>query len=323
MTVIAIEEHWTTPELQDAQGALTGDRRDASLALNEHGDAFERLTDLASRRLETMDEQGVDVQILSLAPPGAGVLDPDAAREHSRTANDLAAAAQRAHPERFRWLATLPLTDPTAVADELTRSVGAGAVGAMVYGRTGARPLDDPAYDELLAAAARLEVPLFLHPQIPSAATQAASYGGFPESVELALSTFSWGWHLEAATAALRLIASGAFDRHPTLQLVLGHWGELLPFWHSRLGGLSAMAGLERPASEVLRENVHLTASGMLEPALLHHALAVTSVDRILFSTDYPFQKPTGEAITRFAEELSPGDREAFLSGNARRLFRV
>lgn len=116
----------------------------------------------------------------------------------------------------------------------------------------------------------------------------------------------------------------GTFDRHPDLQIVLGHWGELLAFWSDRTDSLSRVAGLERPVSEYLRTNVHLTCSGMLSPALLRHALEVTTPDRLLFSTDHPFGRPTAADIGRFLTEL-PGDaaREAFTAGNARTLFRI
>jgi predicted TIM-barrel fold metal-dependent hydrolase len=60
----------------------------------------------------------------------------------------------------------------------------------------------------------------------------------------------------------------------------------------------------------------------MLSPAQLHHALEVTTLDRLLFSTDYPFQRPTREDIATFLGELpTEADRELFTSGNARALF--
>jgi predicted TIM-barrel fold metal-dependent hydrolase len=140
----------------------------------------------------------------------------------------------------------------------------------------------------------------------------------------LALATFGWGWHLEAALAALRLIVRGVFDRHPALQLVLGHWGELLLFWLDRTDSLSRVAGLKRKVSEYVRSNVHITSSGMLNPTLLRHALEVTTPDRLLFSTDYPFQRPSKADIDRFGTAFpTDEDRERFMAGNARALFAI
>jgi predicted TIM-barrel fold metal-dependent hydrolase len=324
MAVIAIEEHWTTPELTAALGGLPESARDESLAFNEMGDNLERLEDIGDARIAAMDEQGVDIQILSLAPPATGPLAPADAVSLSRDLNDLASDAVRHHPTRLRAMSTLPMAEPSAVAGELERTVGLGFVGAMVYGRTGERTLDDPAYDDLFATAAALSQPIFIHPQIPSRAIRQAAYSGFDPVTDLALSTFSWGWHLEAAIAALRLIARGTFDRHPELTIVLGHWGELLLFWEDRVNSLSRISGLDRKVSDYIRSNFFITSSGMFNPALLHHALEATTIDRLLFSTDYPFQRPTAPEIQQFLGQFETDeDREKFTSGNARRLFGI
>src|SRR6195952_5602186 len=324
MVLIAIEEHWNLPELTSAVKALPADRGDESVVFDEMGDNLEHLDDLDDVRIAAMDAQGVDVQILSLAPPGAQPLDAADAVPLSRRANALAAEAVRRHPSRFRAFATLPTPDPAAAVAEFERTAGLGFVGAMVYGRTGEVPLDDPRYDDLFAAAAALGKPIFVHPQLPPPAVRDAAYSGIDPMTDLALATFGWGWHLEAALAALRLIVRGTFDRHPDLQLVLGHWGELLPFWLDRADSLSRIASLERTVSEDVRSNIHLTCSGMLNPTLLRHALEVTTADRLMFSTDYPFQRPTETDVDTFLDAFpSRADRDGFTSGNARSLFKI
>jgi predicted TIM-barrel fold metal-dependent hydrolase len=324
MTVIAIEEHWNMPELTAAVKSLPEELADDSIAFDEMGDNLEHLDDIGGRRIAAMDEQGVDMQILSLAPPGTHPLDPATALEFSRRANDIAAEAVSRHPSRLRAFATLPMANSRAAAAELERAAGLGLVGAMVYGRTGDTPLDDSRYEDVFAVAAALGQPIFIHPQIPSRTVRDAAYSGFDPITNLGLATFGWGWHLEAALSALRLIVNGTFDRHPDLQLVLGHWGELLLFWQDRTDSLSRVAGLQRKVSEYVRTNVHITSSGMLNPTLLRHALEVTTPDRLLFSTDYPFQRPTKTDITEFLAAFpTDEDRDKFLSGNARSLFGI
>ena len=324
MALIAIEEHWNLPELTAAVRALPEDRADPSLVFDEMGDNLERLDDIGDARIAAMDAQGVDVQVISLAPPGTHPLDAADARGLSRRANDIAAEAVARHPSRLRAFATLPMADPGAAAAELERAAGLGLVGAMVYGRVGETPLDDPRHDDVFAVAAALGQPVFIHPQIPPQAVRQAAYGGFDPMTDLALATFGWGWHLEAALAALRLIVRGTFDRHPDLQIVLGHWGELLLFWQDRTDSLSRVSGLDRKVSEYVRSNVHVTSSGMLSPALLHHALEVTTSDRLLFSTDSPFQRPTRADIEQFLTEFpTEQDRDRFTAGNARALFGI
>lgn len=322
MPLIAIEEHWISPELTSALNAMP--RRDESLAFNEMGDHRQRLEDLGEGRIAAMDAQGIDISILALTPPGTHPLPAEEALRLSRAANDTAIAAVTKNPTRFRTLSTLPMSAPEHVADELVRAAGQGHVGTMVYGRSGDRFLDDPAYEDFFAAAAQLGQPVFLHPQIPSDAVRDASYRGFDTITELGLATFGWGWHLDAATAALRLILRGTFDRHPQLQMVLGHWGEMLLFWLDRADSLSRIAGLQRSVSDYIRTNFYITSSGMLNPALLRHALSVTSVDRLLFSTDYPFQHPTREEITAFLGHFaSDEDRQKFSCTNAAELYRL
>jgi predicted TIM-barrel fold metal-dependent hydrolase len=324
VALIAIEEHWNLPELTSAVKALPQDRGDPSVVLDGLGDNLERLHDIGDARIAAMDAQGVDLQILSLAPPGTHPLEPADARTLSRRANDIAAEAVGRHPTRLRAFATLPMADPTAAAAELERAAGLGFVGAMVYGRTAETPLDDPRYDDLFAAAAALRQPVFIHPQIPSRTVREAVYSGFDPMTDLALATFGWGWHLEAAVAALRLIVRGTFDRHPGLQLVLGHWGELLLFWTDRADSLSSLAGLDRKVSDYVRSNIHITSSGMFNPTLLRHVLEVTTPDRLLFSTDYPFQRPGKTDIEKFLVELpTDEDRDKFTAGNACSLFGI
>ena len=324
MGLIGIEEHWNSPDIARALDRLPDDQRDQSTAFNDMGDNRERLEDLGDGRIAAMDAQGVDVQVIALAPPATQALAGPDAVALSRHANDTAAEAVRRHPRRLRVMATLPLSEPAAAAAELERAAGLGLVGAMVYGRSGDVPLDDPRFDDVFAAAEAGGHPLFLHPQIAPAPVRSASYGGFDPTTGLLLSTAGWGWHIEAAVAALRLIVRGTFDRHPDLQLVLGHWGQLLMFWQDRVDSLAGVAHLDRDVSDYLRSNVHVTCSGMLSPVLLHHVLEVTTVDRLLFSTDYPFQRPSRTDIEAFLSEFdSDEDREMFTSGNARRLFRI
>ncbi|MEV6350310.1 amidohydrolase family protein [Actinoplanes sp. NPDC051851] len=325
MTLIAIEEHWIMPELT----AALRDSGDESLAFNDLGDHRERLRDLGAGRIAAMDAQGIDVAVLALTPPGTQPLAPDAAIRLSRAANDRAAEAVAAHPSRFRALSTLPMSAPDAVAPgaivaELERAAGLGHVGTMVHARAGDLLLDDPAYDDFFAACARLGQPVFLHPQLPSRAVRDASYRGFTPTTDLALATFGWGWHLDTATAALRLILRGTVDRHPALQIILGHWGEMLLFWLDRADSLSRVAGLPRPIRDYIRTNFFITTSGMHNPALLDHALSVTTPDRLLFSTDYPFQHPTGPEIAAFLQHFPTEEaRTLFTAENAAALFGI
>jgi predicted TIM-barrel fold metal-dependent hydrolase len=326
MKIIAIEEHWNTSGIRDALGRLPDGSRDESVAHNDTGDNNARLEDIGDGRIRAMDTAGIDVAVLSVVTPATQALSAPDAVALAREANDRAAEAVRSHPERLRAFATLPTPDPQAAAAELERCAGLGHVGAMVFGRTGSRPLDDPAYDDLLATAARLRQPLFIHPQIPSNALRDAAYRGLGEpELELALATFGWGWHMDAGLAALRLILSGAFDRHPDLQIILGHFGEMLLFAIDRANSLSHVAPhLQRRVADYVASNFWITNSGMMQSRLLRHTLDFTGADRIMYSTDYPFHQPDAAAAERFLATVEdPADRAKIAWGNAASLFAV
>lgn len=116
-----------------------------------------------------------------------------------------------------------------------------------------------------------------------------------------------------------------ALDRHPGLQLVLGHWGEMLLFWMDRADSLSGIARhLERRVSDYITTNIHITSSGMLQERLLRHALDFTGVGQVLFSTDYPFHQPGAAAVGQFFDAIpDPADRSKIASGNAEALFHL
>jgi uncharacterized protein len=326
MKIIAVEEHSNTAGIRDALDRLPGGARDESTAFNTMSDNQARLEDTGQGRVEAMDAAGIDVSVLSVVTPPPRPSRPRRASRWPRDANDEAADTVRAHPARFRALATLPTSDPQAAAAGLERcATRLGHVGAMIHGRTGPRPLDDPAYDDLFATAARWHQPVFIHPQIPSNQLRDAAYRGLDPLLDLGLATFGWGWHMDIGLAALRLILRGTFDRHPGLQLVLGHRGEMLLFWTDRADSLSRIAKhLQRRVPDYIEANIHITSSGMLQERLLCHTLDFTSAGRMLFSTDYPFHQPDAAAVSEFFDAIpDPADRSKVASGNAEALFHL
>jgi predicted TIM-barrel fold metal-dependent hydrolase len=320
MRVIALEEHFWTPAIAEAIGALRNPdtaASDSPLAAN--------LLDLGERRLAAMDAAGIDLQVISHTTPGVQHLDaPEAAVALARAANDDLARAVDEHPDRFAAFATLPTPDPQAAADELERAVGElGMKGAMVNGHTGGRFLDDPSFDVLLERAERLGVPLYLHPAEPVPAVREAYYTGFDPAVSWFLSAAAWGWHAETGLHVLRMVLAGVFDRHPRLQLVVGHMGEMLPFMLARIDDNlpPAVTGLDRLPSEYILENVHITTSGLFTVPPLLCALMVFGADRVLFSIDYPYAPNADGRRLLETAPLSPGDLEKLAHGNAERLL--
>ena len=327
MKIIAIEEHFVTGDVVEKWAGLSPTERDDSIDLFPSDGVIEqRLADLSDDRLAQMDATGVDVQVLSLTSPGVQVLRPDDAVAVARRSNDLVAETVRRRPDRYQAFATLPTPAPEAAARELERSVTQlGCKGALLFGRTGDRNADDPAFLPIYEAAAHLRVPLYFHPQIPVRAVRDAYYSGLPGPLSLQLATGGIGWHYETGLQILRLILAGVFDRFPDLQIITGHWGEVILFYLERIDLMSrAATNLHRPMADYVRQNVLVTPSGIFSQRYLRWAIEVLGSDRVLFSTDYPYQFAAGCGARRFLEEAPIGEegRAKIAHGNWDRLCR-
>lgn len=322
MKLIAIEEHFLTPEIHAAwKNSTLG--TEGTDAFDERPEIGDRLNDLGERRLASMDEAGVDVQVLSVTTPALQNLEPKESVEIARRTNDLVAGVIAQNPTRFQGFATLPTPNPADAASELERCIQQhGFKGAMLCGRTRAKNLDHPDFLPMLETAARLSVPLYIHPQIPQRSVREALYGGFGEPISTAFAAFGIGWHYEAGIQFVRLILAGVFDRFPNLQVVLGHWGEVVLFYTERLQALARVAPLQQPVLEYCRKNLYVTPSGMWSQAYMRQALEIVGPERILFSTDFPYQYRPGRQARGFLEacSLSLQDKELFAHGNWQRL---
>ena len=275
-----------------------------------------RLADLGPLRLSSMNAGQVSLQIISHAP---GALTPS----QCRAANDQLHAAIRDNPTRFAGFATLPMDHPEEIQSEFTRCVKElGFVGALIDNHTSTGVFfDGPAYREALwGTAAKLAVPVYLHPAWPTDAMSDALYRStdltaeqpIPVSASESIGTSAYGWHATVAVHFFRLFAAGVFDEFPELQVILGHFGEMIPFQLARVIKLSGRWGeRKRGFKEVWDGNVKVTTSGVwgLEPLVCMlsplgvpggalgslgdggHVVMNTRWENILYSVDYPFAR--------------------------------
>ena len=323
MKLIGLEEHFVIDAVNRAWQDEPAEWRDPVAGHANGGHVGRRLADLTAERIADMDAAGLDVQVVSLTAPGTQSLAPADSVSLAREANDALADAVRARPDRLQGFATLPTPDPEAAAKELSRAVtDLGFHGALLFGRTRARNADDPAFWPIYEAAAHHRAPLYFHPQAPVPAVRGAIYGGFGEPLDTAFAAFGLGWHYETGVQILRLILAGVFDRFPELQLVTGHWGEVVLFYLDRIDGLGRFAELQRPVSDYFRTNISITPSGVWSQRYLRWAKEVVGVERILFSTDYPYRFDADGGARRFLEEadLTQDERAAIAHGHWERM---
>ncbi len=304
--IVAIEEHFTSPLLKALRNAPDTPRQ-------------RKLDDLGELRLREMDEAGIDVQVLSENNPAAQNLDPDTAVAMARASNDHLHQAIRNHPNRFAGFAALPTPAPREAADELERAVAKlGFKGAMIMGTTHGRFIDEPQFRPILERAARLGVPVYLHPSPVRPAVADAYFKDYPAFAGAPL-----GFGLETLTHSFRLIASGVFDKYPALTIVVGHLGEAAPYllWRAEENLKETGFRLPRAFGDYYREHFYLTTSGQFSDSALACAVAEMGIGRVMFSVDWPFiaNKPGTDWLARVP--LPDADRAALAAGNARRLL--
>lgn len=293
---IALEEHFLT-ELNNSHWNAKGEEDRNGIAYAQ--DVELRLLD-PELCIAEMDRAGVELSILSLTSPGVqSVVNPKQAVELARSANDYAGSLVERYPGRLSAFAAVALQDPAAAADELERSVTElGLKGALINGYSNVGPgedvqyLDEAPLDVLWGRVAKLDVPVYLHPREPLA-SQTRSIRGYPE-----LGGSAWAFAYETSSHAIRLMLSGVFDTHQSLQVIRGHLGEGLPFMLSRTqhrmdeqwGGQKGSKAKRRP-SYYLANNFHITTSGHFHTKSFLEAVEQLGADRVLFSVDYPYEQ--------------------------------
>ena len=325
MRIVALEEHCTFPDIAarispDAirtRGLVPGGRQPPVAARRE------QLQDVGAARLADMDAAGITLQVLSVAQAGADLLPGEDGASLARDINDRLASSVAEHPDRYGAFTHLPTSAPELAADELERCVTQHRfLGGMVNGTTGGLFLDDPKFEPLLARFERLGVPLYLHPPPPS--VREIYYDRSPGHSSLLLSIAGWVWHSKTAVHVLRLVLSGAPDRHPKLKLIIGHMGEGLPAMSTRCDQAfadEARDRLTRTVTQTITDQVWATTSGFFSLPPLMALLMTFGAGRALFSVDYPFSP--NERGTDFLRSLpiSEADKLKLAHGNADRLL--
>ena len=314
--VIALEEHYFDPDV--AAHFKEGGPEARLPALQE------RLFDVGERRLREMDEAGVDVQVLSHGAPATQRMDAETAIPVARRANDKLHDVVRNSKNRFYGFAALPTGNPRAAADELERAVTQlGFKGAMIHGLANGLFMDDKRFWPIFERAQALDVPIYMHPAVPHPAVVDVYYKDYLKEFP-GLLTAGWGFTVETATQAIRMVLSGMFEAYPRLKIILGHLGEGLPFSLWRIDmALQRQGNRATPFRDCFREHFWITTSGNFSTPALLCCVMELGVDRILFSVDYPFV--LNPPATKWMQDIpfGPDDRAKILSGNARRLLRI
>ncbi|MDB5596497.1 MAG: Amidohydrolase 2 [Hyphomicrobiales bacterium] len=311
--VIALEEHYWDTELSAQFIGAEGVSPLSHL-----------LTELGDVRLRAMDESGIDMQILSHGAPAAQKLAPEICVDLTRRVNDRLAEACARHPTRFAGFAALPTPRPDEAALELERCVKElGFKGAMIHGLTNGVFHDDKRFWPIFAMAEKLDVPIYLHPAVPHPEVMKIYYDEYAREFPTVIRP-AWGFTVETATQAIRLILSRVFETHTKLKIVLGHFGETLPFLLWRIN-----QALQRPGQDALSfretfcKHFYVTTSGHFSTPALVCTMMEMGMDRIMFAVDYPYVVNADAMKWIDTLQISGEDRAKMLGGNAQKLFRL
>jgi aminocarboxymuconate-semialdehyde decarboxylase len=274
-------------------------------------------------RLKVMDEQGIDMEALSLNPIFWYKAEPDLARQVVNLQNEKLAEICAAYPDRFVGLASVALQHPDLAAEQLEDAVKRLAMrGALIGGSVDGAELSDPKFHPFWAKAEQLGVLIFIHPQgTPEvAATGRLKGNGVLENVI--------GNPLETTIALSHLIFEGTLDAYPGLKICAAHAGGYLLSYAARSDqGCVTFPNrctrtLKRKPTEYLKElyydSLVFTSEG------LRHLVAEVGVSQIVMGTDYPFPW-TKTAVDHILDTpgLSGADRVAMLGETAAKLLGI
>ena len=269
-------------------------------------------------RLRAMDAAAVDMAVLSLTGPNVFWGTPEASAKAARIANAAYAESQRQHPDRIRWIASIPWEFPGDALAELGRARADGALGVATLANIRGRDLSDPLFEPVWAEIDRQGLPVFVHPTIPPG-------GGQMRLDEFSLAT-PIGFMIDTTLAFARLILSGFFDRYPNAKLIAPHGGGTLPYLSGRLDRCyetipACRAAIKAPPSTYLRRMFYDTV--VYEPRALEMCVATGGADNVLYGTDFPHNVGDMKGILTLVRGLPAEQARKIAGENARRIFKI
>jgi 5-carboxyvanillate decarboxylase len=328
---IATEEAFAIPEQMEVQRELIAAAKEYdpdlflwNIQTDPAGPVYHKLLDLFDQRLKTMDEYDVDMHLLALTSTGVQMMPADKAAAVAQVGNDRLAEAMARYPDRFAGLATIPVQDPPRAIQEIDRAINKLKLsGIMINSHTNGEYLSERKYWPILEAIAGHKVPLYVHPRSPIP-LMAKAYR--TDHLEHAI----WGYQAETGLHGLRIITSGVLDHFPTLQIVLGHMGEGIPYWLYRLDFMHGRVriGFDRPKlkltpSEYFLRNFYITTSGMNWDPTLKFCIEVLGADRIMWAIDYPYQDHPDAVDFLDNAKIPEKDKQKIYHENAERVFKL
>jgi len=279
------------------------------------------------RRIGHMDALGIDIQVLSVPPPGADRFDGDGAVVLARKANDAVAGLCRKYPKRFVGLCTLPTHSAKASLVELERAVNElGLKGFGCYSNLNGRPLDHEELFPLYERIAKYGMPVYIHPTAPLA-TEATGLDIMPVLI--------YGWAFDATVAMTRLVYGKVLERFPEIDFVVADVGGVLAFFAQRATNIYTGRTEEIRRRYGLKENPldsfkrFYVDTADHPSSTLKCVLDFFGIDRLVLGSNYPYGPEEGCLLVKNSLKAIEGlavkkeDQEKILGGNAAKVLRM
>jgi len=269
-------------------------------------------------RIKAMDENGIDVAIVSLTSPNVFWGGAEISAATARVANDEMAGGQRAYPDRIRWLASIPWEYPDAALAELDRAMGNGAVGVFVTANVNGRHLVDPLFEPVWKEIDSRALPVLLHPTAPFGSKQA-------EFTRERVLMPGLGFMFDTTLAVARMAIDGFFGRFTDAKIIASHGGGYLPYVAGRIDMFFAEDTLIPKKISHLPSEIfsRLYYDAILyDPGALDLCLDLAGPGNIMFGTDFPMPQDIPK-LHAIIDRLPADQRDAIKGGNARKMFNL
>ncbi len=282
-------------------------------------DVINKLYD-PERRIKDMDATGVDIQVLSPAPPSIHYnFEPSTGLSNSQRQNDGIAQTVKEYPDRFLGMATVPLQAVDMAIAELDRAVNKlGLRGVEIISNVNGCDYDSPEFLPFFKAVEALDIPIFIHPGQVAGADRMKDYY-FRNLI---------GNPLDTTLAAAHIVFGGILDKYPNLKICLAHGGGYVPYqrgrWeHGYEVRPEGKVNISKPPSHYVSLLYFDTITHF--PPALEYLVSSVGADKVVMGTDYPYDMgdATPVATVKSLKNVSDEDKEKILGGNTARLFKL
>ena len=275
--------------------------------------------------LAFMDEVGVDISIMSLSTPHPFWGDVQESRNLCHTINTQIAAEVKKYPNRFKFMAALPIPDAEGSIEETKYAMDElGAVGVKIPSNAQGIYLRNKMLEPLYEELNKRQAVVIIHPSRPPFLSEGVFTSGPMPIFE---------YLVDESRTVIDILTAGVLDRYPDIKFILPHNGAFMPTVIDRLARISkhlVETGFMEKEADIYggMSKFYIDISGDVLPRNFDNLITMAAPEKILFGLDYPHTKratlvKNAPVIKDFLMKKYPEHAEKILGGNAIKLFNL